>query len=63
MAFYKDVDGAIWLTGTRDDQLYCIVDPTTEGDVPAVGGAMDVGKMRAAFGPFVEVRPTGWEEV
>ncbi|MFB8071092.1 hypothetical protein [Streptomyces californicus] len=63
MPFYKDVDGAIWLTGHRGNAIFCVSDPTVEDDVPTVGLSMDSAEVEATFGPLVEVRPTCWEAV
>lgn len=67
MAFYRDREGAIWIDGIRrrDEPapIYCISDPTMPDDEPEIGLAMHRDEMAAQFGPLVEVRPTGWEEV
>jgi hypothetical protein len=61
MAFYRDSDGAIWQDG-MDDRLHCIVDPDDEGDT-AIGIPQPWYEVSESFGPIVEVRPSGWEEV
>ncbi|KDQ65721.1 hypothetical protein [Streptomyces sp. NTK 937] len=63
MPFYKDVDGAIWLTGHRGDAIFFVSYPTVEDDVPAVGLSMDPAEVEATFGPLVEIQPACWEEV
>lgn len=61
MAFYRDFDGAIWQEG-HPDKMYCIVDPDYEPDT-MIGIPFSVREVEDNFGPLVEVRPIGWEEV
>ncbi|MFE0326297.1 hypothetical protein ACFW08_05710 [Streptomyces sp. NPDC058960] len=61
MAFYRDTDGAVWQDGAWES-LYCIVDPVYEPD-SAIGIPMPREDVERAFGPLVEVQPTGWEEI
>jgi hypothetical protein len=65
MAFYRDEDGAVWLTGhvTAGDVLHCVFDPADVDDVPSVGLAVAGTRVRSSYGPLVEIRPTGWEIV
>jgi hypothetical protein len=61
MAFYRDVDGAIWQNG-HPDVVYCIVDPDDDPN-SIIGIPMDFPEVEKEFGPLVKVRPTGWEEI
>jgi hypothetical protein len=61
MAFYRDVDGAIWQSG-RGGSLYCIFDPEEPEDT-SIGISMHWYEVSDSFGPLITVRPTGWEEV
>lgn len=64
MALYKDTTDAIWID-TLCGSLACVIDPL---DIPGVeadviGEPFDAEFVRGTWGPLVEVRPTGWEEV
>jgi hypothetical protein len=65
VAFYRDGDGAVWVDA-GDERLACIIDPhyrAEDTDGASVGEPFRAVQVAAAWGPLVEVRPTGWETV
>jgi hypothetical protein len=63
MAFYRDDDGAVWVTAAEGDQVHCLTDARVVDDSAFVGAAQPIDTVDRLFGPLVEVRPTGWEVV
>lgn len=64
MAAYRDQDNSIWVTGTSDHVLYCLIEPGYEdGEDYSVGLALGFTEVNDAYGPLTEVTATGWEEV
>ncbi|MEV4939603.1 hypothetical protein [Streptomyces zaomyceticus] len=67
MAFYRDIDGGIWIDGRsrrgEPAPLHCVWDPRVEDDRDlSIGLDLARDEVRAQFGPLVEVRAV-WEEV
>ncbi|MFI9123842.1 hypothetical protein ACIGW0_31375 [Streptomyces bikiniensis] len=63
MPFYRDIDGSIWVPDHRGARMYCLLDPTEEGDSASVGLALLPDEVKRQYGPLEVVQPTGWEEV
>lgn len=61
MAFYRDSEGAIWQED-EGDTLRCLIDPDAPKD-EVIGDAYYRRDAEEHYGPFVKVRPIGWEEV
>jgi hypothetical protein len=60
MAFYRDVDGAIWQDG-RNGSMSCLFDPDDPDD-SSLGIPLAWHEVSDSFGPLIKVKPTGWEE-
>lgn len=64
MAFYLDQEQAIWIdSGNDDDVIYCLIDPSLEGDDFSIGLPMNKAEVEEEFGPLKPVAPTDWHPV
>ncbi|MER6485702.1 hypothetical protein ABT264_19365 [Streptomyces virginiae] len=64
MSYWSDGDGAVWVDDHKQEGgMRCLTDPDTEEDSPTAGIWVHADEVREAYGPLVEVRPIGWEEV
>lgn len=64
MALYRDATDAIWVD-TLSGDVACVVDPqdVSNAEADVIGEPMERDYVSETWGPLVEVRPVGWEDV